>query len=98
MNKPKINYWLDILLLIAIIVTAFTAIVIFFFLPSGVRQGGYQEFWGVAKFTWSAWHKWFGLSFIILALVHYILHLDWVAAMTKNLLKKKGSDDIKRVE
>ncbi len=98
MNKTKINYWLDIILLISIIITSFTAIIIFFFLPSGVRQGGYQEVLGITKHTWSTLHNWAGLSFIILAIIHYILHLDWVVAMTKNLFKKKAPEDIKQAK
>lgn len=88
MNKPKINYWIDWLLLITLIITSVSALVIFFFLPSGVRQGGYQEALGITKHTWLILHNWAGLSFIILAIIHYILHLNWVATMTKGLFKK----------
>ncbi len=92
MVKPKTNYFIDWLLLICFLFTAFSALVIFFFLPSGIKQSGYQEFWGVTKRVWGDWHKWFGIGFIIIGVVHFILHIPWVTAMTKNIFSKKTTE------
>jgi len=89
MVNPRINYVVDFLITISFIVTAITGLILFFFLPSGVKQGSYQTFLGIIKGTWSAVHDWSGIIFIILIVLHFILHWNWVVSMTKNLFKKK---------
>ena len=89
MKKPIINYIVDFLMVVSFLLTAITALVIFFFLPSGVRQGSYQTFLGIIKGNWSTVHDWSGIIFIILALVHFVLHWKWVRGMTKNIFLKK---------
>lgn len=89
MNKAKINYIVDFLMFLSFLVTAVTGLVIFFFLPSGVKQGGYQEFLGIIKGTWSTVHDWAGIVMLVFVLIHFILHWKWIITMTKNLFKKK---------
>jgi len=96
MSSPRLNYLIDILMVVSFIITAFTGAVIFFFLPSGVRQGGYQEFLGVVKGTWTTWHNWAGIIMITLVLFHLILHLNWIVCMTSSLFKKGGDKDGKQ--
>jgi len=92
MEKTKINYVIDFLMIISFIVTAITGLVIFFFLPSGLKQGGYQTFLGIIKTTWSAVHDWSGIIFIILIIVHFILHWNWIISMTKNIFSNKNKE------
>ncbi|MFZ5364978.1 MAG: DUF4405 domain-containing protein [Patescibacteria group bacterium] len=89
MAKPKINYAVDILMTISFILTAATGIIIFFFLPGGIRQGGHQEIGGVSRHSLADLHNWAGMLMIILILIHFILHWTWLISMTKNLFKKK---------
>ncbi|HOW60566.1 MAG TPA: DUF4405 domain-containing protein [Candidatus Moranbacteria bacterium] len=92
MNKPKVNYVIDFLAFISFIITALSGLVIKFFMPSGVRQGRFQEFLGVQKGAWSEVHDFFGILMIILVLVHFILHWDWIVCMTKNILKSNNCE------
>ena len=87
MNKQKINYVIDFLALISFLVTAFSGLTIKFFMPSGVRQGRLQEFLGLRKEFWSEIHDWFGIIFIVLVVVHFLLHWDWIVCMTKSFFK-----------
>jgi len=89
MVTPKTNYVVDFLMTLSFIVTAITGLIIFFFLPSGVRQGSTQTFLGIIKGTWSFVHDWSGIIFIILVILHLILHWNWVIAITKNIFTKK---------
>lgn len=89
MDKTKVNYFVDVLLIISFIVVAITSVIIFFFLPSGVRQAGYQTFLGLTKHTWSNIHTIFGFTMIVLSLVHLVLHFKWLTAMSKTIFKKK---------
>jgi len=87
MNKQKINYVVDFLAFISFVATALSGLAIKLFMPSGVRQGRLQEFLGMEKGIWSEVHDWFGILFIILVLVHFVLHWDWVVCMTKNIFQ-----------
>lgn len=89
MDKSKINYFVDILALISFLITGITGLIIFFFLPGGIRQGGYQEFLGITKVTFVQFHNYSGILMVVLVLIHFILHWDWIVCMTKNLFKKK---------
>ena len=89
MNKNKLNYTIDFLLSVSFIVLAVSGLAIFFFLPSGVRQGGFQEFLGIEKNVWTDVHNWSGIIFILLVLLHFILHWQWVVCMTKNIFIDK---------
>ena len=89
MVTPKTNYVVDFLMTLSFIVTAITGLIIFFFLPSGVRQGSTQTFLGIIKGTWSFVHDWSGILFITLIILHFILHWNWITRMTKMFFKRK---------
>ncbi|MBN1157334.1 DUF4405 domain-containing protein [Candidatus Woesearchaeota archaeon] len=89
MNKGIMNYIVDVLLGISFVITAVTGIIIFLFLPEGVRQGRYQVFLGITKGVWSGIHDYAGLVMIGLSLFHLALHWNWLVCMTKSCLKGK---------
>lgn len=93
MNKPKINYLVDLLALIFFAVTAVSGLAIKIFMPSGVRQGRLQEFLGIQKGSWSDAHDIAGIFFIVLVVVHFLLHWEWFVSMTKNMLKLGADKD-----
>ncbi|HPN54984.1 MAG TPA: DUF4405 domain-containing protein [Candidatus Moranbacteria bacterium] len=92
MNKSKTNYIIDLLALVSFLITAISGLAIKFFMPSGVRQGRLQEFLGIQKGSWSEVHDIFGIIFLILVVVHFLLHWNWVVCMTKSVLKL-GSEE-----
>lgn len=88
-KKAKINYLVDLLALLSFLGTALSSLIIYFFLPSGIRQGGQALFWGISKRDWAEFHEITGLIFIALALIHLFLHLKWIGATTRCLFRKK---------
>ncbi|MFH1248822.1 MAG: DUF4405 domain-containing protein [archaeon] len=92
MEKGVFNYLIDILMAITFVFSATTALVIFFFLPEGVRQGRYQEFLGLTKGTWSFVHTWAGIAFIVLLIIHFILHWNWLICMSKSIFRNKNKE------
>lgn len=87
MNKAKINYIIDFILLLFFVGTAITGLIIFFFMPSGVRRGGSQNFIGIVKGTWTDVHNWLGIVMIVIAVIHIVLHWKWIVCLTKNVFK-----------
>ncbi len=83
MEKAKISYALDALLGVSFAVIAFTGALKFF------GQANLLKGIGITQMALSQMHDNFGIIFILLALVHIFLHLDWIKAMTKAIFFKK---------
>ncbi len=87
MKKNQFNILIDFLSALCFLVVAKTGLIIFFFLPDGVRRGGYQEFFGITKNTYINIHNWAGVIFIIFIILHIILHWPWIISIIKNRYK-----------
>ena len=89
MGKAKINYFIDLLMIIFFIINSITGLIIFFFLPTGVKRGGYQVFLGIIKQNLVDIHNWSGILLLIIIAIHLILHWNWIVCMTKSIIQKK---------
>lgn len=89
MTRLKLNYIIDLLAAISFLLVAKSGLIIMFFLPEGVRRGGYQEFLGISKKTYISIHDWSGVVFIVLVIIHFILHWKWLVCTTKSFFVKK---------
>jgi len=78
MNKIKIYFWIDILMLIFFIIVAITAL----FLFTGVR------FDGIRNQDLKLIHNYSGLILIIIIVIHFLLHFKWISSIGKSLSKK----------
>ena len=85
MQKAKINYFVDALMAVTFISTSIAGLILFIFIPEGVRQGRYQEFAGILKTDWIAFHNWSGIIFIVAVIIHLTLHWDWIKHMTRTI-------------
>ncbi|MDD3487378.1 MAG: DUF4405 domain-containing protein [Candidatus Moranbacteria bacterium] len=92
MAKAKTNYIIDFLLLVSFLVTAVSGFVMAAALPSGVGRGSSQSFLGIARHGWVGIHDFFGIVLVILVILHFILHWNWLACMTKNFFKKESCE------
>jgi hypothetical protein len=86
-NILKINYIIDVLMLVCFVITAISGMLLLFF-PKGPRVGWY-EVGGFHKRDLIEIHTFFGILMILFGLIHFLLHLKWIVTMTKNLLKKE---------
>lgn len=76
MNKTKINYWVDLVIALAFVLSAVSGIV-FLFPISG------STVVGVSYNIWDQIHIWGSLLMIAGVLAHLVLHWKWLLAMTK---------------
>ncbi|MBT6995197.1 DUF4405 domain-containing protein [Candidatus Woesearchaeota archaeon] len=85
MDKTKLNYWIDVGLLISFLGAGITGIIK---LKAIATQLGLE--WGDPLMkTLSTIHDWSGIVMVLLVLVHLILHWDWIVCETKNIFSKK---------
>lgn len=89
MNKSKLNYFVDLLMAIAFIITSISGLVLFFFLPEGRGRAGDTYFLGLVRHDWRLIHDWSGIAMVVLVLLHLVLHWQWIVCMTKNFLGRE---------
>jgi len=89
MKRSKLNALVDIFIFIPLLISAFSGIVLWQVLPEGTGfQGGrevldHQFFLGMPRHSWREVHHFSGLAFIILAIVHLILHWSFIKRIPK---------------
>lgn len=88
-NRARLNYFIDVLMGLSFLITAITGMVLFIFMPSGIRQGRHIVFLGMEKSKWIFLHDWSGILMIITVMIHFMLHWNWMICMTRCIFKKK---------
>ncbi len=84
MDKAKLNYIVDLGLIVSFLAAFITGLIKF---PGLLRSLGVETA-GIPFREISRLHDWSGLVMGILVLVHIALNLSWLVAMTKKYLKK----------
>jgi len=91
-NRTKLNYWLDVLIGIAL-VAAFVSGIAFLFMGSGGYSGGRNAtygaaFLGVSRDVWRSLHTF--TSFVMAAGVglHLLYHYRWISCVTRRILPR----------
>ena len=92
LSKTNRNNWLlDSLLALSGLVVGLTSIY-FLFLPLDGYKGGRNPYYGLIilfdRHTWSDLHTWVGLGMTVIALIHFIIHFDWIVNMAKKIAKE----------
>jgi len=82
MTKLKTNSVVDILAFIALLVSALTGIILKFVLPRGSGKLG-SIFLGILRESWLEIHDISSIAFIVLVLVHLILHWNWIKCIPR---------------
>ncbi len=96
MTKTKLKYALDVLLLVAFLLSAVTGIVLWLGGSSGGYQGGSNPAFqttllGIARKTWNDLHTLSSLVMVAGVILHLVLHWKWIVYMTKQLLSRPAS-------
>lgn len=91
MKRGDVNYWVNVLLVICLLVVGVTGLILKFAFVSGEPGVGRRiVFMGFSKMDLLPWHEWFGLAMVVLMILHLILHFNWLKVMTGNLFSKGG--------
>lgn len=81
MAKPKVNYWVDVVIGAAFTVSAVSGLV--FLLPLGLDT---SRVLGLSYKVWDGVHLWASLAMIAGVLAHLVLHSKWIVCMTQKAL------------
>ena len=86
-GKNKINLWLDIIIFIAFAATAITGLLLWLIIPSG-QGNGWFVFWGLTRREWVDLHNWAGLTMLMGAIIHLVLHWQWILCVIQRFFGK----------
>lgn len=86
--QTRNNWLIDATLFLCALIASITGIY-FLFLPVGGYQGGRNALYGVTilfeRSTWEDLHTWFGILMIATALVHIVIHWNWIVSMARRV-------------
>jgi len=92
MEKVKVNYWVDVLLIILFVIVGISGIVLDFAFTSGVPNIGRTiTFLGTHKLDWLRPHAIAGLAMVVLLIIHLVLHFKWLGLMTRRLVDNNSA-------
>jgi len=101
-NKAKLNYWIDLLIAIAFLMSAVSGLM--FLLPgnwASAGADGLPRLLGLTLLTWSDLHTYSSLAMMVGVAAHLALHARWIRQMTASTFgaQRKGSlRAVRRVE
>ena len=97
--SPKKHYFLDLLLFIVFVLSAFTGMVLGYishhggfhrgFSNGGTHLGPYTVL-NLSRYTWKTIHTWSSFLLVFLVLIHLLVHRQWIVFMTKKIFKSKN--------
>jgi len=90
-KRAKLNYWIDVLMGVAFVISAMSGLV--FLLPVGFLSVDVTRTLGVSNSLWDTLHLWGSLAMIAGVGGHLLLHTKWIVAMTRKQLMpgKRGA-------
>ncbi len=88
MKKVDFNLIVNVVAFILFLLLASTGLLIWLQLPPG---HGHLTVWGMNRHAWGDIHFWVAVGFLVLIVVHLILHWSWIKYILFNQSKKKLS-------
>ena len=97
MKRSTLNFVVDLVSFIDLLGLAFTGFIMKYILPPGTGglgrelRGGHgrepiEYLWSMTRHEWGSIHFYLAVLFVILMVVHIILHWSWIISYFKSLL------------
>lgn len=94
-NKAQINFIVDIILALGLLVSVVSGLVLLFNGSSGYMGGRNPEFGSAGlifpTYTWKDIHTWSSIVMAAGVFLHLVLHWNWISCMTKKMFKREVS-------
>lgn len=81
MKAPKKNFIVDILAFVCFVFLVSTGIILYYNLPKG--SGHDMTIWQLDRHEWGSIHFYIALLFLLILVLHLILHWRWIVSLTK---------------
>jgi|SRR3989304_4267375 len=106
MSRATLNFIIDLIGFANLLCLAFTGFIIKYILPPGSGgqgrgfrggrgRGDIKELWSMSRHEWGNIHFYLALVFVVLMVVHIILHWGWIKNYIKSFfgISKKTTAD-----
>ncbi len=87
MRRGTLKAFVDALLFVCFVNSAFTGVLLGFFIGKGPNARLPKVLWGLSRHEWGDAHLWFSLGMAGLAAAHLALQTPWMRAMSKQLTR-----------
>jgi len=87
-KRNTLNYIIDAIGFVAMAFLISTGAIMRFVLPSG--SGYTLAVWGMDRHTWGHIHFWLGSVFLVVVVVHIVLHWAWIVSVTRGSLESRA--------
>jgi len=103
MSRSTINFVLDLVSFLGLLGLAITGFVMRYVLPPGTGGTGRslhggtgrgvqaQELWSMTRHEWGSIHFYLAAVFVVLMVIHIILHWSWIKHYVKSLFLNRRS-------
>lgn len=81
MNRPKLNFLIDVVAFIAFAFLTTTGVLARYMLPPG--SGRYATLWGLNRHGWGDLHFWVAVLLLGLLALHLALHWRWILCIVR---------------
>ena len=81
MKRTNVNFLVDALSLVALVLLAATGAIIRYVLPAGSGHG--SALWGLDRHGWGHVHFWIAVAFCVAMVVHLALHWGWITCVVR---------------
>jgi hypothetical protein len=82
MNRARYNFWLDMINLMAFLITTITGFSLWLVFPHKINTISL----GFPRIVWLVTHICFGLVGVVGIVIHIVMHWDWFKALRKRSL------------
>ena len=83
MVKAKINFWIDIIILVEFILLIATGVLLHHFPP----ESSERIIMGLTRYDWGSLHWILSIMLFSLIVIHLVLHSKWIETMSKRYFK-----------
>ena len=91
MQRQLLNFFVDLVALLAMLGMVATGLMIRYLLPPGSRGGHGLTLWSLDRHEWGDIHFWLAVALLTLLVLHVALHWEWVCAVLQiQILKRKA--------
>ncbi|MBW8035527.1 MAG: DUF4405 domain-containing protein [Planctomycetes bacterium] len=92
MKRNTLNFWIDLLVIIALFGKIWTGLLLHYILPPGQGRGYSLELWGLNRHEYGVIHFYLAVAMIALVIIHIWLHWSWICKTLSGILKTKKSN------
>ncbi|GAB4349111.1 MAG: hypothetical protein Kow0099_31990 [Candidatus Abyssubacteria bacterium] len=86
MGRNTLNYIIDALMFIAVVAIGVIGLLLGFVIPTGEVPPSEKFLWGLHRHDWGNIHLYVSLTFLVLFVIHIILHWSWIKTTTAKYL------------